>query len=146
MSNQNRFQVPAEHEEPDEQHLQDEEAPDQVIQDAQLTKLGEEGWDDDLDISDGEDSGDNDVIEDGNRRQKVSTGPRDAHTSNMTFPFPPVSTRQFFPGRGRGEGMVVQPETTIGLLPTITETTETKKEDAVGEATEDKDITRILTS
>jgi len=42
--------------------------------------------------------------------------------------------------------MVVQPETTIGLLPTITETTETEKEDAVGEATEDKDITRILTS
>ena len=65
MSNHNRFQVLAEHEDPGKLHLQVEEAPHQVAQDTRQPTSGEEGWDDDLDISEGEDSGDNDVIEDG---------------------------------------------------------------------------------
>jgi len=144
MSNHNRFQVLAEHEDPGKLHLQVEEAPHQVAQDTRQPTLGEEGWDDDLDISEGEDSGDNDVIEDGNRRRKVSAGPRGAYTSNMPIAFPPVSTSQIVPGRGRGGGTVVRPEITIGFLPNMKETSEAEQGDKAGEATEDKDATQFM--
>jgi hypothetical protein len=108
---------------------------------------GEEGWYDDLaDLSDGED---NDVdigttvIEDNNRHRKVSSGTRAAHTPNMTAAFQITPTRHR--SRGRGGGLLGStPETTVGLLPPITELTETEIDVNPPVGLTDKDHTGIM--
>jgi hypothetical protein len=111
MSTKNRFQALAE--------VDDEQLP-QVAEthpeDAPQTQSDEEGWDEEIDFSDGEDSEQQGAIEDGHRRRKVSSGPRDAPNPNMMFTFPLASTRPMVPGRGRGGGLVVQPCEHTGIL------------------------------
>jgi hypothetical protein len=132
MSDNNRFQALADADDPDP--TQGEDPAIEVIEDAQQPQSGQEGWDNDedlQDLSDKEDSKESAVvIEDNQRRRKVSSGPRLAHALNMTLAFNPVPTQslpnQTIPGRGRGGGLMTTPEITIGLLLPITEFTETE--------------------
>jgi len=130
MSCSNRFQALAEDEEPD--LLQGNDPSMAVMDDAQQPQSGQQGWENDEDLQDlldEEDSKDETiVIEDEQRRRKVSSGPRAAHVPNMTFAFDPVST-QSIPGCGRGGDLRTTPETIVGLLPPITEITEIEHEE-----------------
>jgi hypothetical protein len=91
---------------------------------------------------DTDDSDEPEVIEDGNRRRKVSAGLRNAHVATITVAQPDFNSIST-PGRGRGGGLRGQPESTIGLLPPITETAD-EGEEAKGATTTDKDQTGIM--
>ncbi|MFN9982650.1 MAG: hypothetical protein ACK53Y_22165, partial [bacterium] len=129
MSSNNRFQALVEVD--DEQSLQIAETSMVEYTHTAQMQDGEEGWYDDLaDLSDEEDNDEDigaTVIEDNNRRRKVSSGTRAAHTPNMTAAFQTTSTRHR--SRGRGGGLLGStPETTVGLLPPITELMETERD------------------
>jgi hypothetical protein len=138
MSSNNRFQALAEVD--DEQLLQIAET---HLEEASQTQSGKEGWDDKIVFSDGEDFEEQVTIEVRHRRRKVSLGPRDAPNPNMTLTFPPASTRSMVPGRGRGGGLVFQPQTAIGLLPPISENVEVEREDEAEPEMTEKDANLI---
>jgi len=98
-----------------------------------------QGWEEDMQgIFDDEDSQTDgtEVIDDDNRRRKVSTGPREAHAHEMTFAFPPV--RLGVPGNGRGGGCRAEDGTTFGTLPPIIETAEGDTEGPVDYGMDDQ--------
>jgi hypothetical protein len=141
----NRFQALADADEPDP--TQRANPVIEIIEDAQQPQSGQEGWDNDEDLQDlSDEEGSNEsavVIEDNQRRRKVSLGPRLAHAPNMMLAFNPVHTQpltnQTIPGRGRGGGLMTTPEITIGLLPPITESPETEHNAAAEDGTQNVD-------
>jgi hypothetical protein len=103
MSGSNRFQALQEIE---EQEYSEAPNPVTEIMDEHQPQSGQEGWESDVDfqdLSDEEDLTDIVVIEEAQRRRKVSSGPRPAHVPNMTFALDPMPTKSI-PGMGRGGG------------------------------------------
>ena len=102
MENYNRFQ--ALEEEGPEAGSQEEETAALVTVKTRRSHTEAEGWDDDLDsLSDEEDN--HKVIEDENRRRKISQGSSEINTSSRAFAFPQVNASRIM-GRGRGGGLL----------------------------------------
>jgi hypothetical protein len=139
MSTSNRYQALA-------AFADQEESPPQTMKETQalVAYPGQnhlppsQGWEEDMQgIFDDEDpqTDGTEVIDDDNRRRKVSTGPREAHAPEMTFAFPPA--RLGVPGTGRGGGCRAEDGTAIGTLPPIIETAEGDTEGPVESGMDD---------